>query len=135
MRILKKQKMTFSKFHLFPLSFSLCVSFSASASPSHSFPLTHPLMVIYLVGKGFAFSPERSKTGREQKPSSLGRRQGGEKERAETGERNGKYIIHVGLPGDTDAPSHSSLTAVMEVKVWPQTERGEEELHVNICSH
>ncbi len=44
-----------------PPSFSLCVSFSASAAPSHSFPLTHPLMVIYLVGKGFAFSPERSK--------------------------------------------------------------------------
>lgn len=66
-------------------------------------------MVIYLVGKGFAFSPERSTTGREQKPSSLEKERvrRGRRERAETGEKNEKYIIHVGLPGDTDSPSHS----------------------------
>lgn len=52
---IEKQQMTFSKFHLFPLSSP------ASALPSPSFPLTHLLMVIYLVGKGFAFSPERDR--------------------------------------------------------------------------
>lgn len=70
-----------------------------SAPPSPSFPLTHPLMVIYLVGKGSAFSPERSTTGREQ-------RQRWKKERG--GERRTKkYISHVGLPGDTDSASYS----------------------------
>lgn len=99
---------------LLPVSLALCVSFSCRLP---LFPLTHPLMVIYLAGKGFAFSPERSTTGRGQKPSSLGKK--GEKkkeheeerERDEEGknrrEKNEKYIIHVGLPGDTDSPSHS----------------------------
>lgn len=55
-------------FIFFPLSFSLCV-FHSLTVPRHSpsFPFTLPLMVIYLVGKGFAFSPERSTTGRQQK--------------------------------------------------------------------
>lgn len=34
-------------------------------------------------------------------------RQPREKKRAQMGEKNGKYIIGVGLPGDTDSPSHS----------------------------
>lgn len=63
-----------------PVFLALCASFSASASPSPSFPLTHPLMVIYLVGKGFAFSPERSTTGRERTPSSLAQIKGKEEE-------------------------------------------------------
>lgn len=110
--------MTFSKFSSLPLVFlALCASFSDCASPSPSFPLTLPLMVIYLVGKGFAFSPERSTTGRRQeeekkkkerrKNGSLRKRGGGGKERAQMGEKNRKYIIGVGLPGDTDSPSHS----------------------------
>lgn len=110
LRILKKQQMTFSQ------------SFISSPPPPHPstphsiplpchllllFPLTHPLMVIYLVGKGFAFSPERwtTRTGREQKkPSRLANKK---KEKEEEKERAG------GLPGDTDSlflslfPSHS----------------------------
>lgn len=62
MRILKKQQMTFSKFSSLSLVFPTLLP-----SPSPSFPLTLPLMVIYLVGKGFAFSPERTTTGRQQK--------------------------------------------------------------------
>lgn len=86
MRILKKQQMTFSKFSSLSLVFlALCVSFSVCASPSPSFPLTLPLMVIYLVGKGFAFSPERTTTGRQQKgeEKKKERRAASEKERAD----------------------------------------------------
>lgn len=76
-----------------PVFLALCASFSASASPSPSFPLTHPLMVIYLVGKGFAFSPERSTTGRERTPSSLAQIKGkGEESRCGRKERKKKYI-------------------------------------------
>lgn len=108
-----------------PVFLGLCVSFSVFALPSPSFPLTHPLMVIYLVGKGFAFSPNRSTTGREQESSGLGK----EREEREGAGRNGRKeqkIYHsrrsprwhlLSLP--------LTLTAVMEVKAWPQTERGE----------
>lgn len=60
--------MTFLESHLFPLSHSFACS---SASPSPFFPLSHPLMVIYLAGKGFAFSPETSTSGHERKQGSL----------------------------------------------------------------
>lgn len=103
-------------------------------------PLSHSLSNGYLpCWKGLGFltgeivdSVSDGKIRKEKKnePGSLL-----EKERAQLGKSNGKYIIGVGLPGDTDSPSHSSLTAVMEVKVWPQTVEGEKkELHVNICS-
>lgn len=67
-RILKRQQMTFSESHLFPLSHSR----SPLPLPHHLpfFPLSHPLMVIYLAGKGFAFSPETSTRGRERKQGS-----------------------------------------------------------------
>lgn len=115
LRILKKQQMTFSKFHLsLSLSLTVCVSFSASTLLSPSFPLTHPLMVIYLAGKGFAFSPERSTTGREQKPSSLRKKKKKREKRVVAGrirrkeqKKKKKYIIHVSLPSDTDSASHS----------------------------
>lgn len=107
MRILKKQQMTFSKFSSLSLVFlALCVSFSICVSPSPSFPLTLPLMVIYLVGKGFAFSPERTTTGRQQKRDEQPQKK---KERIEGAGTNCRkerkiYIIGVGLPGDTDSP-------------------------------
>jgi len=43
-------------------------------------------MVIYLVGKGFAFSPETSTTGREQKQGCLEKKK---KEEDEKGRRSG----------------------------------------------
>lgn len=83
-----------------------------SAPPSPSFPLTHPLMVIYLVGKGSAFSPERSTTGREQ-------RQRWKKERG-GGEENEKIYQSCRSPRRHRLCLLLSLTAVMEVKAWPQ---------------
>lgn len=76
--------MTFSKFSSLPLVFlALCASFSDCASPSPSFPLTLPLMVIYLVGKGFAFSPERSTTGRRQEKENTKKRRPQKKKEGE----------------------------------------------------
>ena len=83
-------------------------------------------MVIYLVGKGFAFSPPRSTTGREQKPSSLGNRKRERRGGAgRNGEKRTENISFMSVSPVTPTLSLPlSLTAVMEVKVWPQTERG-----------
>lgn len=113
--------MTFSKVSSLRCVFlALCV-FHPFALPSPSFPLTHPLMVIYLVGKGSAFSPERSTTGREQKP-----RKRKSTERREGAGRNGRKerkIYHsCRSPQWHELSLPLSLTAVMEVKVWPQTD-------------
>lgn len=92
--------MTFSKFSSLSLvSPPVCVSFSTL--PLLPFPLTLPLMVIYLVGKGFTFSPERSTTGGSTKKKKAKQLQKHEKRV----EKDGKYIIGVGLPGDTDPSS------------------------------
>lgn len=96
--------MTFSKLHLFP-----------PALPSPTFPLTQPLMVIYLVGKGFSFSPEGSTTGHEQKQGSL-LMEGGKRK-----EKGGIYHLD-SLPGDTKC-ALLFFTAVIQVKVWIQEER------------
>lgn len=129
--------MTFSKFSSLSLVFlALCVSFSVRASPSPSFPLTLPLMVIYLVGKGFAFSPERTTTGRQRKreekkkekreTSSLRKRRGQIEGAGTNCRKERKYTSLVSVsPVTPTLPLSLSLTAVMEVKVWPKTVRGE----------
>lgn len=72
-------------------------------------------MVIYLAGKGFAFSPEGSTTGREQKRGSLLLEDG------EGEEREGGIYHLVSVSPAT--PSSLSFIAVAEVKVWIQEER------------
>lgn len=100
-------------------SLPMSVSLPTASAVLFFFPLTHSLMVIYLVGKGSAFSPERSTTGREREPSA----ERGERREAEDKEkRNEEYIIHVCFPGDTRLSLLLSLTAVMGVRVRPQTE-------------
>lgn len=134
LRILKKQQMTFSKFSSLSLVFlALCVSFSVCASPSPSFPLTLPLMVIYLVGKGFAFSPERTTTGWQRKREEKKKRDEQPQKKKEQIEGVGtncrkerKYTSLVSVsPVTPTLPLSLSLTAVIEVKVWPKTVRGE----------
>lgn len=94
-------------------------------------------MVIYLVGKGFAFSPERTTTNKKKRDEQPQKK----KEQIEGAGTNcrkeRKYISLVSVsPVTPTLPLSLSLTAVMEVKVWPKTVRGEKkELHVNICSH
>lgn len=80
--------MTFSKFSSLSLVFPTLLP-----SPSPCFPLTLPLMVIYLVGKGFAFSPERTTTGRQQKKKKENERKSRKKEWAQMVEKNGN-IYH-----------------------------------------
>lgn len=73
--ILKRPQMTSPKFFIS----SPCLRFILRLRFTISPFLTLPLMVIYLVGKGSAFSPARSTTGRRQKkkkPGSLGKRSG-----------------------------------------------------------
>lgn len=86
-------------------------------------------MVIYLVGKGSSFSPERER----QK----GVREVQKQERRERS-TNRSEEQKISLASVSQVTRTVSLTAVMELKVWPQTlgERVEKkELHVNICSH
>lgn len=66
---------------LLPVSLALRVSFSCHLP---LFPLTHSLMVIYLVGKGFAFSPARSTTGRGSRSRAAAEKRG--KKRKKEGE-------------------------------------------------
>lgn len=123
-----------------PVFLALCVSFSASASPSPSFPLTHPLMVIYLVGKGFAFSPERSTTGRERKPSSLAQIKGKGEERRTGAGRSGRkerkkyiYISFMSVSPVTPAlPPTLPHSCNGSEGFWPQTERGEKKNYMSI---
>lgn len=62
-------------------SLPMSVSLPTASAVLFFFPLTHSLMVIYLVGKGSAFSPARSTTGREREPREERSRRQGEKER------------------------------------------------------
>lgn len=88
-------------------------------------------MVIYLVGKGSSFSPERDR----QK----GVREVQKQERRERSTNRSKEQ-KISLALVSQVTTTVSLTAVMELKVWPQTvrerlEKKKKELHVNICSH
>lgn len=75
---------------------------------------TLPVMVIYLVGKGSAFSPERDR----QK----GVRKVQKQERWERStNRSKEQKISSALV--SQVTTTVSLTAVMELKVWPQTVR------------
>lgn len=114
---------------LLPVFLGPRVSFSVSALPSPSFPLTHPLMVIYLRWKGLRFltgeidnidgSESRAASKKKKKKKER------EKERARTGEKNEEIYHSCRSPRWHRLSLPLTLTAVMEVKVWPQTERGE----------
>lgn len=76
--------------------------------------LTLPVMVIYLVGKGSSFSPERD------------RQKGvGEVQKRERRERstNRSKEQKISLALVSQVTTTVSLTAVMELKLWPQTVR------------
>lgn len=93
-------------------------------------------MVIYLVGKGSAFSPARSTTAAAMaKKKKKGAGQPPGKGAGANGRKERKIYHWCRSPRRHRLSLPLSLTAVMEVKVWPQTVRGEKkELHVNICS-
>lgn len=89
-----------------------------------SFPLAHPLMVIYLAGKGFAFSPAGWATGREQRA-----RRRRAKERENRQQKKGKkriYIIRVGLPRRHRLSP--TLTDAMEAKLLATDTEGREKI-------
>lgn len=94
-------------------------------------------MVIYLVGKGSAFSPARSTTAaamaKKKKKKGAGQPPG--KGAGANGRKERKIYHWCRSPRRHRLSLPLSLTAVMEVKLWPQTVKGEKkELHVNICS-
>lgn len=91
---------------------------------------SHPVMVIYLVGKGLLFL-----TRREFRQNEAGKFRREEQQSEHTqGRWNRKYIIAARLPGDNDClPRSSNGTEALATD--SERRRGKKELHVNICSH
>lgn len=87
-------------------------------------------MVIYLVGKGFAFSPERDRQQDVSKAEQPRKKKSTERSRGRNGRKERKIYHSCRSPRWHRLSLPLSLTAVIEVKVWPQTERGREEKRI-----
>lgn len=127
--ILKRPQMTSSKFFISSpcLGFILRLRFTISPFPTHS-----PANGYLPCWKGLRFLTGEidNRTAAKKSQAASG------KEAGANGRKERKIYHWCRSPRRHRLSLPLSLTAVMEVKVWPQTVRGEKkELHVNICSH